>query len=166
MGTALRRSIGRPCRPTLAGWKAISEGGFSHLSVGPRRLECEIERLEARLSLRRSWSTWMHLGGPPVICAGYSTRSGLERKQRDVTEITSYYATEYESNRKATSIIDAVADPHLFANHFPNPATWTAWRVLLAALFGHPLSQADLEVYRRHTGRTAPPSGPFAEDRG
>jgi hypothetical protein len=68
-----------------------------------------------------------------------------------------------KATRKATSILDAIGDTHLFASHFPNPDTWARWRVLLAALFGHPLSDDDLEIYRHHTGRAEPPASAFNE---
>ena len=47
---------------------------------------------------------------------------------------------------------------------FRDPATWAAWRVFLAVLFGLPLSAADLVVYRERTGRMAtPPPDGFTE---
>lgn len=42
-------------------------------------------------------------------------------------------------------------------------ATWTAWRALLAALFALPMSEADLQVYQRCTGRQRPPEAPAKE---
>jgi phage terminase large subunit-like protein len=33
----------------------------------------------------------------------------------------------------------------------------------LAALFALPMDEAELDLYRHHTGRTAPPSAPFKE---
>jgi hypothetical protein len=62
-----------------------------------------------------------------------------------------------------TSILEAISDRNLFADHFPNPETWKAWRVLLATLFGHELDAAELELYRKHTGRQAPPTKAYDE---
>jgi hypothetical protein len=56
------------------------------------------------------------------------------------------------------TILDAIRDPALFGPWFRDPATWRAWLAFLAALFGLPMSDAELEVYRRHTGRQDPPS--------
>ena len=62
-----------------------------------------------------------------------------------------------------TSILEAIADKNLFADHFPNPQTWTAWRAFLATLFGHPMDADELELYRKHTGRQAPPTKAYDE---
>ena len=61
------------------------------------------------------------------------------------------------------NIIDAIDDPLVFAKHFRGD-TWGAWRVFLCALFGLPMSDAaQLELYRKHTGRSSPPSAPLHE---
>ena len=41
--------------------------------------------------------------------------------------------------------------------------SWDAWKAFIAALFALPMDEAQLEIYRRHTGRTTPPKTPFAE---
>jgi hypothetical protein len=56
----------------------------------------------------------------------------------------------------------ALGDPDLFATHFKGPS-WRAWRAFLAALFGLPMSQAEVAIYRQHTGRTTLPTAPFSE---
>ena len=61
------------------------------------------------------------------------------------------------------TILDALADPQLFARHFAPAPTWAAWRAFLAALFALPMSAEELATYRCHTGREAPPSGPARE---
>src|SRR5262249_25617667 len=60
------------------------------------------------------------------------------------------------------NIIDALDDPKVFAQHFRG-RTWDAWRVFLAALFALPMTAEQLELYRKHTGRSAPPSEPLHE---
>jgi hypothetical protein len=55
------------------------------------------------------------------------------------------------------SILDAMDDGQLFAPLFRPVASWSAWRVAEAALFGLPMSEAELALYRRHTGRQQPP---------
>ena len=51
---------------------------------------------------------------------------------------------------------------HVFGKHFEGN-TWAAWFVFLAALFALPMTPDQLEVYRKHTGRSAPPSAPLHE---
>jgi hypothetical protein len=56
------------------------------------------------------------------------------------------------------SILDAVRDVQLFAPWFKAPATWAAWYAFLAALFALPMSPEQLTIYRKCTGRNAPPT--------
>lgn len=60
------------------------------------------------------------------------------------------------------SILDLMTDPALFGALFADPS-WGAWRVLLAALFGLPIPEAEMEVYQHHTGRTEAPLAAFRE---
>jgi hypothetical protein len=55
----------------------------------------------------------------------------------------------------AITILQAMS--HFWAPWFRDPATWAPWRAFLAALFGLPMTEAELALYRAHTGRTAPP---------
>jgi hypothetical protein len=50
-----------------------------------------------------------------------------------------------------------------FAPWFRKPATWAAWRVFLAVLFGLPIADKDLDLFRRCSGLDAPPSGGIIE---
>ena len=63
----------------------------------------------------------------------------------------------------AVSIMDAVADPQLFAPWFRDKRTWAAWFAFLAALFGLPMTPDQLATYRECTGRTEPPTLPATE---
>lgn len=45
---------------------------------------------------------------------------------------------------------------------FSGPS-WTAWPAVLKAIFALPMSEADLDIYRRVTGRTTAPTKPFRE---
>lgn len=56
------------------------------------------------------------------------------------------------------TIIDALRDRNLFGRAFPDLRSWAAWTVALRALFGLPMEPAEVEVYRRHTGRLAVPT--------
>jgi hypothetical protein len=62
----------------------------------------------------------------------------------------------------AVNIADALDDPDLFAPLFPG-SSWGAWRAFLVALFGLPMRDDGLLIYRQHTGRTVPPTRPFRE---
>lgn len=53
-------------------------------------------------------------------------------------------------------------DADLFAPHFRGPS-WAPWKALLAALFGLPMDDDALAIYREHTGRQAAPVRPFSE---
>jgi hypothetical protein len=65
-------------------------------------------------------------------------------------------------SRKFT-IIDAIEDAHVFAQHFKNRDTWSSWRAFLCALFALPMTEEQLALYQKHTGRTTPPTEPLHE---
>jgi hypothetical protein len=52
------------------------------------------------------------------------------------------------------SILDALADPELFAPHFKGPS-WKGWKVFLAALFALPMDDDAAQLFRQCTGRSA-----------
>jgi hypothetical protein len=61
------------------------------------------------------------------------------------------------------TILEAIADPHLFGPWFRDPVTWQAWRAFLASLFGLPLTSDQLAIYSECTGRSEAPSSPSNE---
>jgi hypothetical protein len=61
------------------------------------------------------------------------------------------------------TIVDIIADPHLFAQHFKPGDAWEAWFVFLRALFALPMTAEQLAIYKQHTGRTTPPTEPVHE---
>lgn len=61
-----------------------------------------------------------------------------------------------------TTYHDACLDPALFGDWFFGE-TWATWRVLDKAIFGEPLTDAEMEVFRELTGRQEAPSAPVAE---
>ena len=61
------------------------------------------------------------------------------------------------------TILEAIHDPALFGPWFKKRDSWRAWGVFLAVLFGLPISEDDLELYRRHTGRSTPPTAAARE---
>ena len=61
------------------------------------------------------------------------------------------------------NILDALDDSRVFGLHFKGP-TWAAWRVFLASLFALPMmTEEQLAIYRKHTGRSTPPTQPLHE---
>ena len=61
------------------------------------------------------------------------------------------------------TLLEAMADRHLFAPWFRDPTMWAAWRAFIAALFALPLTPEQLVTYQQCTGRTAPPQQPATE---
>ena len=60
-------------------------------------------------------------------------------------------------------ILEAIADPNLFAPWFKDPESWTAWRAFHAVLTGAQLTPEQAAFYAKHTGRETLPTGPFTE---
>jgi hypothetical protein len=60
------------------------------------------------------------------------------------------------------NIVEAMDDPALFGPWFHDPS-WRPWRAFLAAMFGLPMDDEALALYRACTGRTDAPNGPFTE---
>lgn len=52
--------------------------------------------------------------------------------------------------------------PHLAGEFFKGPS-WKTWRVFAKAAFGLAMDNDDLEIYRRHTGRSSCPAEQFTE---
>jgi hypothetical protein len=61
------------------------------------------------------------------------------------------------------TILDAIHDAKLLRPLFKDLATWQAWLVVLRAIFGLPMSDEDLSIFRQLTGRQHPPAGPVSE---
>jgi hypothetical protein len=61
------------------------------------------------------------------------------------------------------SIIDAIENERLFAPAMARGADWGAWKTYLRALFGLPLSDAEMPLFTQCTGRAEPPVGGFSE---
>ena len=60
--------------------------------------------------------------------------------------------------KRNISIVQAIHDPKLFGSLFDSLDTWNAWLVWLKAVFGLPMTDPDLELYRQCTNRTDPPN--------
>jgi hypothetical protein len=60
------------------------------------------------------------------------------------------------------NILDAIADPKVFGQHFRGDS-WSAWLAFLCAFFALPMTEQQLELYRRHTRRSPPPRAPLRE---
>src|ERR1700730_3876857 len=60
------------------------------------------------------------------------------------------------------NILEAMADPNVFAPHFKGPS-WQPWKAALAAIFALPMDEEALATYRACTGRSSAPTAPFQE---
>lgn len=58
----------------------------------------------------------------------------------------------------SVNILDACHDHTLFARWFRDEATWRAWFVFLKALFGLPMDEEGLAIFRACTGLDEPPA--------
>src|SRR5215831_18575315 len=54
---------------------------------------------------------------------------------------------------KKIDIIQAIRNPKLFGSMFKSLDSWQAWIVWLKAVFGLPMDESEIELYRRCTGR-------------
>ena len=61
------------------------------------------------------------------------------------------------------TIRQVIADANLFSRWFEPAESWLSWVSFLTALFGLPMTDAELEIYQRHTGRLVAPSEPVRE---
>lgn len=61
------------------------------------------------------------------------------------------------------NILQACEEPQLFGPWFKNRENYEAWFAFLAALFGLPMTDEQLAIYRRHTGRQEPPTEASSE---
>ena len=59
------------------------------------------------------------------------------------------------------TILEAIQDPQLIPG-FTDPS-WDPWKAAMARLFGLPMTQDQLEIYRSHTGREEAPTAPAKE---
>lgn len=64
---------------------------------------------------------------------------------------------------RSTTLLRAMKDPALFGGFFKDPATWTAWRTVLKALFGLAMTAGERDLFRRCTGRSVAFPGPVEE---
>jgi Terminase large subunit, T4likevirus-type, N-terminal len=73
-----------------------------------------------------------------------------------------------DESASAGTILDAIDDDALFARWFKDAAgnvrpSWLPWFTFLKVLFGLPLSETDLELFRTCTGRQTPLAGGYRE---
>lgn len=63
------------------------------------------------------------------------------------------------------NIVDCIKSKKLLGAlpMFKDLKSWATWLVCLKAWFGLPMTPPEVEVYRKHTGRTDPPTKPFRE---
>jgi hypothetical protein len=65
--------------------------------------------------------------------------------------------------KRKIDIVQAIRDPRLFGSLFDDLGTWNTWLVWLKAVFGLPMTDQELELYRQCTGRTDYPNSGVKE---
>lgn len=68
-----------------------------------------------------------------------------------------------ESRRLANDVINSVSDPELFRSFFQPAKSWVPWLTVLRCLFGIPIADSEMELFRRCTGRSSTFAGPLTE---
>ena len=61
------------------------------------------------------------------------------------------------------TILETMEDPGLFGHWFTPVTSWRPWQAVLAGLFGLPMSESLLALYRQLTGRQTAPTTPARE---
>jgi hypothetical protein len=63
------------------------------------------------------------------------------------------------------NVLDALRDPRLLGGlaTFRDLTTWAPWLAFVRAVYGLPMTEADLGLFRQHTGRAAPRDGGYPE---
>ncbi len=65
--------------------------------------------------------------------------------------------------KQVPTILDTLESVNIFGPLFHPIESWDAWRVLLAAIFALPMTDEQLDVFQRCTGRTNAPTSPAIE---
>ncbi len=60
-------------------------------------------------------------------------------------------------------ILRSVEDPELFGGHFQPARSWEPWKTVLRVLFGVPLSDNEVALFKAATGRSRGFAGPLTE---
>ena len=99
------------------------------------------------------------------MTASTETKSGKPRgrpqaarqaaQEKRAAEVQQWVATRPISK----SLLAVLDDPDLFGGLFGAPS-WEPWKAFLAALQALPMSEEHLALYRKHTGRSEPPTRP------
>jgi hypothetical protein len=144
----------------------IDRGGEDFLSEGQKNqcrraaaLEVNLEQLEANMSEGQGVDLDVYNRLAGNLRRLFETL-GLERNARLHAVARSLSPSEGSGGDdfRVMDILEALADPNLFAPHFVG-SSWDGWRSFLAALFALPATAA----YSQCTGRTKFPDKPFAE---
>ena len=156
-------------------------GGEDYVSESERRivrraamLTIQLEMLDAKFAANEGGShlAQLHMYQTASNCLRRLLQTlGLQRSAegRLVTDARSVPARQTHGgggmierrrlrcDTRSFSILDCINDDALFGRFF-RACTWDAWRVFLGVLFGLPLSERQLDIYRKHTGRQTPPT--------
>jgi hypothetical protein len=66
-----------------------------------------------------------------------------------------------QASKPRITIVDACRDPAIFLPWFRDEKSWFAWFTFLKSMFGLALNDAELAIFQRHTGRSAPAPGGY-----
>jgi hypothetical protein len=140
-----------------------SAAGGAHALSGERdEKPCPILPLhQASCRFLAKAATWLYGGAKNAPGKTTVTRKGGLGAQDDGCAMIA--RVQRIQRRPRTTILDAIADPLLFAQHFKDPSSWTAWRAFLAALFALPMTPEQVAIFQKHTGRQQPPTEPLHE---
>ena len=86
------------------------------------------------------------------------TALGLDRRIKDVTPSSTYRCVEQRkaSMKAIMSMRDALEHPDIFGTMLAGES-WAAWRVLLIAVMGEELTNAERDIFCDLTGATRSP---------
>ncbi len=91
------------------------------------------------------------------------TAEGIKKARESLARLRADRAARARLRRDAAGPTTfSQAFDTVFADWFAGP-TWRPWRTVGKAVFGEPLSDAELEEYRQFTGRTQAPTAPARE---
>jgi hypothetical protein len=62
-----------------------------------------------------------------------------------------------------TNIISAITQGGILAPLFPKPDSWIAWHIFLRALYGLPINEQEMDVFKFCTGLETPRPGGYSE---
>ena len=126
-------------------------------------LECEIERLEAKLSRDENVDLdclWTGCKPPSRIIRDDWHRAQAARRDAYFRRLLGNQIW-LRRRAKHLALSKCVEDPALFGRFFRDQGTWEVWKAYLAGLFAVPMEPERLALFQKYTGRTTAPQFEF-----